>query len=142
MTEEERAKARRIRDEERVSRFYNSKLRTIGVDAAFLDQQIKERRNMEKVAREEEAEDAAYQASLIQHLEEAEAAEQSAKDREIQDVKRTLLQQMATKNNAADRMGDPLVLDASGPSSAQCFGGEDEANKERTKLQQEQVRYI
>ena len=139
---EERAKARRRRDEERTARLMNSKLRTIGVDVAFLEQQVEQKRRETVLEKEAKAEEAAYEARLIRHLEETEAAELEAKAKEIEDVKETLLKQMAAPKNESTRMVDHFDFESScGPASAQTFAGDefDGADKRRTKMQQEQV---
>ena len=141
---EERAKARSLREEKRTARLLNSKLRTIGVDAAFLEQQVEEKRRLSLLEREAKAEEAAYEARLIQHLEDAEAAEVEEKAKVVEDVKQTLLNQMAVfhEKNQSTKSIDPVDLESCGPASAQIFTGDDvgSAGIQRTKLQQEQVR--
>mmetsp|Transcript_8675 Transcript_8675/g.18655 ORF Transcript_8675/g.18655 Transcript_8675/m.18655 type:complete len:370 (+) Transcript_8675:2830-3939(+) len=139
---EERARARRRRDEERMARLLNSKLRTIGVDVDFLEQQVEQKRRETFLEKEAKAEEAAYQARLIRHLEETEAAELEAKAKETGDVKATLLKQMAVPKNDSTKMIDQVDFESCGPASAQAFAGDefDGADKRRTKMQQEQMK--
>lgn len=70
-----------------------------------------------------------------------EAAKQEAKRRSLEDVNRSLQEQLLHPKNNALRMDSPLNLNACGPSSVQRMSGEDRDHDKRKKEQQEQVQY-
>ena len=138
--QEQRALRKRQQDAERTSRLLNAKLRTIGVDAASLEVQLKEKEAAALALKQLESEEAEYQNQLLAQLEEAETAELEAKLREKQEVEQTLLEQMQLEKNNAPMISEAPELEKCGASSAQCFSGEDTSSKERTKMQQEQIK--
>jgi len=138
--EEERALRKRQQDAERTSRLLNAKLRTIGVDVASLQQQLREKKAVALALKQFESEEAEYQEQLLAQLEEAEMAGLEAKLKENQEVQQTLLEQMQWDKNNAPTISEPPELDKCGASSAQCFSGEDGNSTERTKMQQAQIK--
>ena len=83
---------------------------------------------------------AIHQEEVLEYLEEQERSKEEAALRERQEVNETLSRQaLHPKNNALGK-GDPLDLDHCGPSSLQCFYGEDREHNDRKKDQQRQLR--
>lgn len=74
-------------------------------------------------------------------LDNHEAASQQMKRKSLEDVKRSLEEQMVQPKNNAIRMDGPIDLNACGPSSLQRMSGEDHNYNQRKKAQQEQVQY-
>ena len=71
-------------------------------------------------------------------LDDYEAAANSKKSQQLQDVKQTLQEQVRQpKNNAVEGQ---IELDKCGPSSIQIFDGEDDGCADRKKIQQKQLR--
>lgn len=138
--EEGRALAMRQRFQERTERFLNAKQRTIGIDKEFLDQQVEERNRLMMLEKEDGIQEAIHQEEVLEYLEEQERSKEEAALRERQEVNETLSRQaLQPKNNALGK-GDPLDLDHCGPSSLQCFYGEDREHNDRKKDQQRQLR--
>jgi hypothetical protein len=78
---------------------------------------------------------------LVKCLDSNEAAAQEARRKSLEDVKKSLQEQVTHPKNNALRMDGPLNLNACGPSSVQCMSGEDREYDKRKKAQQEQVQY-
>jgi len=139
-SDEQRARARQRRNDERAARFMMSKSRTIGIDKASLDRQLQEKNKKMLKERCDSIIEDEYQSNFTRFWEESELAEQRRKATQAEEVRQTILQQMKLpKNNALSR-GDPLDFTSCGVSSAQCFAGEDSRNVERTKKQKEQIK--
>ena len=142
-TEEERnvrLVALQREEQERTKRFMNAKQRSIGIDKDYLDRQIEEKRLIELEQKKEKLEEAENLKHLVQFLDCQEAAAQEAKKQSLDEIKRSLAEQVKQpKNNALDKDG-PIDLADCGPSSLQYFSGEDRAHELRTKAQQEQLK--
>ena len=76
---------------------------------------------------------------LVHCMDSNEAAAQEARQRSLLEMKRSLDEQTKQPKNNALKDG-PLDLPNCGPSSLQCFSGEDNSYDTRKKAQQEQVR--
>ncbi|KAL7552559.1 hypothetical protein ACHAWF_015795 [Thalassiosira exigua] len=138
--ERSRLEALRQREQDRARRFMNAKNRSIGIDKSYLDKQLGEKRQHELAQREEKLAEAQNLKNLVQCLDASEAAAQEARKKSLLEVKRSLDEQTKQpKNNALGKDG-PLDLSNCGPSSLQCFSGEDHAYETRKKAQQEQVK--
>ena len=78
---------------------------------------------------------------MVKCLDNNEAAAQEARQRSLDEMKRSLDEQAKLPKNNALGMDGPLNLEVCGPSSLQCFSGEDHSHENRKKNQQEQVKY-
>ncbi|MBZ3882993.1 RIB43A-like with coiled-coils protein 1 [Sciurus carolinensis] len=145
--------ARRNREKDRQSRFFNVRNRVMGVDVEALNNQVEEKKLREAT---EQSKDAAYGTKQVQYdlvaqmleKEEAERARRLAK--KIQDFRE---QKQQLKNRREfdpwdpDRLQRefPVYLNDSdtfyGPASMQCFFGEDLERATNLRMQQEQFRY-
>jgi len=139
--QEARALAMRRRFEERTDRFLNPKQRTIGIDKEFLDHQVEERKQLIMLGKENGIQEAMHQEQILKYLEEQELKKSLEALQVRQEVNETLSRQALQAKNNALREGGPLNLDICGPSSVQCFAGEDHTYKDRRKAQQEQLQY-
>ncbi|KAM5146927.1 RIB43A-like with coiled-coils protein 2 [Mantella aurantiaca] len=138
---------RRNREQQRQSRIFNAKVRTIGVDVPSLERQMEERKARESL---EKARDEAYDADrqqsdkvalMLEHREneisrDLDKAEQNFRESHQQpDTRREfdLYDPEALRKDRPARVGDhdPRC----GPASLQKFAGEDLSEKERKKLQ-------
>ncbi|KAL3797537.1 hypothetical protein HJC23_009901 [Cyclotella cryptica] len=131
----------RQRDQERAKRFVHAKNRSIGIDKSYLDKQVEEKRLRELAEKEEKLTEAENLKELVRVLDTHETAIQQAKRKSLEDVKRSLEEQIVQPKNNAIRMDGPLNLNACGPSSLQFMSGEDHNYEKRKKEQQEQVQY-
>ncbi|XP_075434614.1 RIB43A-like with coiled-coils protein 1 isoform X2 [Ascaphus truei] len=138
---------RRNREQQRQSRIFNAKVRTIGVDVATLERQVQERKTMEGV---ENARDEAFDADRQQYDKIAQMLEQRQQqvthglNQAVQDF-RDRQQQPGTRREFD--LYDPQALKKDrparvcdddprcGPASLQKFAGEDLNEKERRKMQ-------
>ena len=77
---------------------------------------------------------------LVEYLDDREAGAAEAKRKQTLDVKKSLDEQTREPKNKALAKDGPLNLDKCGPSSLQCFSGEDHAYEARKKAQQDQVK--
>mmetsp|Transcript_181 Transcript_181/g.436 ORF Transcript_181/g.436 Transcript_181/m.436 type:complete len:368 (+) Transcript_181:143-1246(+) len=137
--ERARLEALRRREQDRAKRFMNAKNRSIGIDKSYLDRQIEEKRQLELAQREEKLAEAENLKHLVQCLDNNEAEVQEARQRSLNEIKRSLDEQTKQPKNNALKDG-PLDLANCGPSSLQCFSGEDHAQGTRKKAQQDQVK--
>ncbi|MEE6505698.1 hypothetical protein FKM82_005631 [Ascaphus truei] len=138
---------RRNREQQRQSRIFNAKVRTIGVDVATLERQVQERKTMEGV---ENARDEAFDADRQQYDKIAQMLEQRQQqvthglNQAVQDFRDR--QQQPGTHREFD-LYDPQALKKDrparvcdddprcGPASLQKFAGEDLNEKERRKMQ-------
>ncbi|XP_053435428.1 RIB43A-like with coiled-coils protein 1 isoform X2 [Nycticebus coucang] len=145
--------ARRNREKERQSRFFNVRNRIMGVDVEALNNQVEERKLRE--AREQNKE-AAYatnqvQYDLVAQMLEKEQAERTRRlAKKVQEFRE---QKQQLKNRREFDLWDPEQLwkefparlsdndPKCGPASLQCFSGEDLNKAMRLTMQQEQFRY-
>lgn len=132
-------KGMRDRAEERTSRFMNAHERTIGVNKAALDEQVREKNKKNLEEKQTNIDEGNYieQLCAFQELEELRVRDDSKK--ELEDVKQTLLKQMKLPKNNAIRKDGPIDITSCGVASAQHFSGEDPQFDERKKLQQKQL---
>ncbi|XP_063792643.1 RIB43A-like with coiled-coils protein 1 isoform X2 [Pseudophryne corroboree] len=140
---------RRNKEQQRQSRIFNAKYRTIGVDVATLERQVEERKTLERT---EKARDEAFDADRQQYDKIALMLEQ----RELEvarDLTRAVQNFSEQHQQPEDRrefdLYDPDALKKDrparvsdddprcGPASLQMFAGEDLSEKERKKLQTE-----
>ncbi|KNC46361.1 protofilament ribbon protein [Thecamonas trahens ATCC 50062] len=143
---------RRMLEEERRQRIFNPKARTIGVDVAALDEQVRIKEEAERAAAEREAAYAAEQERVRRQLLqlEAQAAEQR---RDVLREQEAYRQRYQTYDSRKEfDLNDPDYLrkdlparvadddERLGPASLQKFEGEDLTGEERRKAQQEQMR--
>nr|XP_023395120.1 RIB43A-like with coiled-coils protein 1 isoform X1 [Loxodonta africana]XP_023395121.1 RIB43A-like with coiled-coils protein 1 isoform X1 [Loxodonta africana]XP_023395122.1 RIB43A-like with coiled-coils protein 1 isoform X1 [Loxodonta africana] len=145
--------ARKNREKERQSRFFNVRNRVMGVDVEALNSQVAERKLQEATER---SRDAAYgtnqvQCDLVAQMLEKEEAERTRrlakKTQEFQEQKQQL------KNRREFDLWDPDRLQKEflahlgdrdphcGPASLQCFSGEDLDRATCLRMQQDQFRY-
>eukprot|EP01105_Mastigella_eilhardi_P015370 TRINITY_DN3510_c0_g1_i1.p1 TRINITY_DN3510_c0_g1~~TRINITY_DN3510_c0_g1_i1.p1 ORF type:complete len:389 (-),score=166.96 TRINITY_DN3510_c0_g1_i1:67-1209(-) len=139
---------RRQAEKERRERIFNVKRRTVGVDVAALDQQVREKREREERDRQREISFDQYEEEVERQLQRmqqdhemkkreiAKEIDQYRKECQLKDGTREwdLNNPVTMKNTAA------LSPDNMPTSSIQNFDGEDLAAKERKKAQQEQLR--
>nr|XP_058147916.1 RIB43A-like with coiled-coils protein 1 isoform X2 [Dasypus novemcinctus] len=145
--------ARRNREKERQSRFFNVRNRVMGVDVEALNNQVEERKLREARERSREA---AYgtsqgQYDLVAQMLEKEQAERTRQlAKKVQEFRE---QKQQLKNRREFDVWDPDRLwkefparlsdnDAHcGPASLQCFSGEDLDRATCLRMQQDQFRY-
>ncbi|XP_021009237.1 RIB43A-like with coiled-coils protein 1 [Mus caroli] len=145
--------ARRNREKERQSRFFNVRNRVMGVDVEALNYQVEERKFREAIERNK---DIAYGTKhahydlVAQMLEKEEAERAYRLSKRVQDFREQRQQQY--KNGHEFDFWDPDQFqefrvpyyenDAYlGPASMQYFLGEDPERASRMRMQQEQMRY-
>lgn len=143
---------RRAQEEQRKSRIFNSKVRQIGVDQQALEQQVKDRKQMEEYEKKREEAFAAdavrcdHIAELLQHRQEHDTKELNRAINEFR-----MLHQQADSRREYDlydpdakKKDKPARLNDDdprcGPASLQKFDGEDLNYEARTKFQREQMR--
>mmetsp|Transcript_22303 Transcript_22303/g.46892 ORF Transcript_22303/g.46892 Transcript_22303/m.46892 type:complete len:354 (-) Transcript_22303:166-1227(-) len=136
-----RLEALRQREEDRAKRFMNPRRRSIGVDKDELDMQVEEKRLREIAAGQEKLRDAEHVKALVQGMNEHEERMKEERMRSLQDLRKTLDEQVKQPKNNALAKDDPLDLEACGPASLQRFSGEDNLHNDRKKIQQDQVKY-
>ncbi|KAM9326937.1 RIB43A-like with coiled-coils protein 2 [Gastrophryne carolinensis] len=138
---------RRNREQQRQSRIFNARVRTIGVDVPALESQIEEQKAMEKL---EKARDEAFDADREQNdkialmLEQREHQLARDLDKATENFR---AQHQQPKSRREFYLYDPEALKKDrparvsdddprcGPASLQKFAGEDLSEKERKKLQ-------
>jgi hypothetical protein len=77
---------------------------------------------------------------LVQCLDENMAFVQEERKRSLDEIRKSLIEQTNQPKNNALGMDGPLDLNRCGPSSLQCFSGEDHEYVKRKRAQQEQVK--
>ncbi|XP_055986119.1 RIB43A-like with coiled-coils protein 1 [Sorex fumeus] len=145
--------ARRHREKERQARFLNVRTRVIGVDIDALNKQVEEKKHQEA---REQSKEAAYannqvKYDMVAQMLEKEQAERTRRlAKKIQDFRE---QKQQLRNQREFDLWDPNQLKKEfparvgdydprcGPSSLQCFSGEDLDRATRLRVQQEQLRY-
>ncbi|XP_052093436.1 RIB43A-like with coiled-coils protein 2 [Mytilus californianus] len=143
---------RRLMEEQRKSRIFNSKCRTIGVDLQAIEQQVRDKKEQEDYERKRSeafAADAVRNDKISQMLEKRQEQDVRALNQALNDF-RSLHQQPDGRREFDLYDPDYLKKDKPGRvsdddprcgiSSIQKFEGEDLNNKARTKFQQEQLR--
>ncbi|KAM4696777.1 RIB43A-like with coiled-coils protein 2 [Rhinophrynus dorsalis] len=143
---------RRNREQQRQSRIFNARVRTIGVDVSALEGQVQERKMSENT---EKARDEAFDADrqqydkIAQMLEKQEDQERRSIERAVQDFREQHQQPEARREfdlydpEALKKDQPARVCDNDprcGPASLQKFAGEDLSEKERKKMQMEHSR--
>ncbi|XP_060606493.1 RIB43A-like with coiled-coils protein 2 [Ruditapes philippinarum] len=143
---------RRNMEEQRKSRIFNAKSRTIGVDMQALEQQIKDKKQQEEYERKRAdafAADSVRNDKISQLLEKRQSSDVFELNRALNEF-RTLHQQPDSRREFD--LYDPDYLKKDKParvsdddprcgiSSIQKFDGEDLNSKARSKYQQEQLR--
>ncbi|KAM3912282.1 RIB43A-like with coiled-coils protein 1 [Leptodactylus fuscus] len=143
---------RRNREQQRQSRIFNAKFRTIGVDVAALEQQVEERRTME---RSEKVREEVFDADREQYDKIALMLEQK-EQKLARDLEQAVLNYRAQNQKPETRrefdLYDPDLLKKDrparisdddprcGPASLQKFVGEDLNEKKRKELQIEMAK--
>ncbi|XP_004781279.1 RIB43A-like with coiled-coils protein 1 [Mustela putorius furo] len=145
--------ARRNREKERQSRFFNVRTRVMGVDVKALNSQVEERKLREATEQSKEAAYGTYQEQydlVAQMLEKEEAERTRRLNKKVQEFRE---QKQQLKNRQEFDLWDPGRLwmefpaylgpsdPPCGPASLQCFAGEDLERAMCLKMQQEQFRY-
>ncbi|XP_008050123.1 RIB43A-like with coiled-coils protein 1 isoform X1 [Carlito syrichta] len=142
--------ARRNREKERQSRFFNVRNRVIGVDIEALNNQVEERKLREAAERSKEAAFGTNQVQydlVVQMLEKEQAERTRRLSKKVQEFRE---QKQQLKNKCEFDLWDldqlfPACPGHSdphcGPASLQCFSGEDLHRATRLRMQQEQFRY-
>jgi len=143
---------RRKMEEERKKRFFNSKVRTMGIDIEKIEEQIKKKHEMREI---EILRDKAFDDSLIQMGQVREMMEQKRKQiykMQCQDLDDYRKNQQKYEFRREFDLNDPKRLFKDKParigdddprksvSGCQFFGGEDLTEKDRIKRQKEQMR--
>jgi len=145
--------ARRNREKERQSRFFNVQTRVMGVDVKALNSQVEERKLREATEQSEEAAYGTYQKQydLVAQMLEKEQAERTR--RLAKKLQKFREQKQQLKNCPEFDLWNPSQLwmefparlghrdPPCGPASLQCFAGEDLERATYLKMQQEQFRY-
>lgn len=143
---------RRLMEEQRKSRIFNAKVRTIGVDLQAVEQQVRDKKEQEEYERKRSeafAADAVRNDKISEMLERRQQQDIRSLNQAMNDF-RSLHQQPDGRREFD--LYDPDYLKKDKParvsdddprcgiSSIQKFEGEDLNNKARTKFQQEQLR--
>lgn len=150
--EKAKIEARRNRDEQRKSRIFDAKQRTMGLDIESLNAQVEEKKRREAEERDFHAAadaETLRHAKIMELLHQRQTADRRAMEKADLEFRAT--QQLAATRREFD-LNDPDVLKKAtltregdedprlGVSSLQMFQGEDLASKERKRLQAEQQR--
>ncbi|ORX80620.1 RIB43A-domain-containing protein [Anaeromyces robustus] len=150
--QEQAISRRRKMEEERKKRFFNSKVRTMGIDIEKIEEQIKKKHEMREI---EILRDKAFDDSLIQMGQVREMMEQKRKQihkMQCQDLDDYRKNQQKFEFRREFDLNDPKRLFKDKParigdddprksvSGCQFFGGEDLTEKDRIKRQKEQMR--
>ncbi|CAK7312643.1 RIB43A-like with coiled-coils protein 1 [Vulpes lagopus] len=145
--------ARRNREKDRQSRFFNVRTRVMGVDVKALNSQVEERKLREATEQRKEAAYGTYQMQydLVAQMLEKEQAERTRRlARKVQEFRE---QKQQLKNRQEFDFWDPGRFCTEfpgrfgdsdpyyGPASLQCFAGEDLDRAACLKMQQEQFKY-
>ncbi|CAF3808911.1 unnamed protein product [Adineta steineri] len=143
---------RRHQEKERLSRIFNDKYRTIGIDKISLDEQVEERRHLKELEKQRnnafnremirndlklidhEQEELSQQRQYAQELNEYRRLYQKPEDAKEWDLNNPNSWKYLTPSRIND---DDARL---GPSSGQIFAGEDLQGSVRRKAQQEQLK--
>lgn len=150
--EKAKIEARRNRDEQRKSRIFDAKQRTMGLDIESLNAQVEEKKRREAEERDFNAAadtETLRHAKIMELLHQRQTADRRAMEKADLEFRAT--QQLAATRREFD-LNDPDVLKKAtitregdddprlGVSSLQMFQGEDLSAKERKRLQAEQQR--
>ncbi|XP_011684604.1 PREDICTED: RIB43A-like with coiled-coils protein 2 [Wasmannia auropunctata] len=146
---------KRQNEETRKLRIFNPRVRKIGIDKAFLDKQVEEKKRQHEWERAEECQ---LDEALIRssehavHLERRQEEERRRINREVESFRRVhqraedrrdydLYDPEALKKSLPARVDDNGDDPRLGAASAQKFDGEDRNMPERLKAQREQMRW-
>ena len=157
-----KVEAMRARARERTQRFMNSRLRTMGVDKNYLDQQVKEKQISKINKKLEEQQDgncyalfhypefaslfvfvyiiAVQIAQQIALLESEEQKNMEKKAKDLKELRNTLDNQSSQPKNNALANNGVVDLESCGAASVQVFEGEDKTFNSRKKFKQNQLR--
>lgn len=137
----EAAKLQGIRDraKERTVRFMNARERQIGIHKDSLDIQVREKENARLKELHEKEQEAEYMNSVIKFAEQEEIAAKEERQRQLDDVKQTLMSQKMMPKNNAIKKGTPIDLETCTASSIQRFSGEDLGFHSRKLEQQKEL---
>jgi len=138
--EQARIDAIRARNEARRERCLNARSRTIGVDVAALEAQIKEKEESRKLESSESMAQAERDRFINKLIEQRELEEREMKRVQMEEQKMVWEQQRSRGKNQAPRMGDPVVAEECGLGAVQRFSGEDSSRIQRMRMQQQQMR--
>ncbi|XP_007425792.1 RIB43A-like with coiled-coils protein 1 [Python bivittatus] len=145
--------ARRNREKQRQSRIFNARYRTMGVDLEGLKRQVEERKlreNMEKQREEAFDADRVQCDKVAQMLEEEEHQRKKRLSQDLVEFREREQQPFMRRewdihDPEVVRKGQPARVSDDdprcGPSSMQCFAGEDLNSAARLKLQKEQNKH-
>ncbi|CAK4642127.1 hypothetical protein AeMF1_010038 [Aphanomyces euteiches] len=142
-----RAEARRARDNERVKKLHDGRLRNIGADIAGVKNQLEEKKEREMQEAREEENYAKEQEEIRRYLIRVEADEAAQEREEASKLQREWMNQSLTRSERREadiarsiRDISALDVDKCSVSSAQNFDGEDRMRHDRLRLQAAQVR--
>ncbi|OQR96572.1 hypothetical protein ACHHYP_15137 [Achlya hypogyna] len=142
-----RAEARRARDQERVKKLHDGRLRNIGADIVGVKNQIAEKQQLAQQQAVEDDKQFQEQEDLRRYLIRVEAEETLARRDEAAKLRRDWAAQSLSRHERKEadiarsiKDQPPLNVDACNISSAQKFDGEDRGRHERHRLQAAQCR--
>lgn len=138
--EEARMQAMRMRNEARRQRCMNARQRTIGVDVAALEAQVKEKADMKAQEKADGSEGLAQMEYINALIEQREMEERALKKKEMEALKAVWAEQQTYPKNQPSKKTDPWVPEECGLSALQSFAGEDTSSASRMRLQQQQMR--
>jgi len=138
--EQARIEAIRARNEARRERCLNARTRTIGVDVAALEAQVKEKQEARKIEAAESMAQAERDRYINKLIEQRELEEREMKRLQILEQKKVWVEQQSMGKNQAPRRGDPVIAEECGLGAVQRFSGEDMSRAQRTRMQQQQMR--
>ncbi|KDO22871.1 hypothetical protein SPRG_12008 [Saprolegnia parasitica CBS 223.65] len=142
-----RAEARRARDQERVKKLHDGRLRNIGADIVGVKNQIAEKQQLAQQQADEEEKQFQEQEDLRRYLIRVEAEETLVKRDEAAKLRRDWAMQSQTRSERREadiarstKDFAAINVDGCNLSSAQKFDGEDRGRHERHRLQAAQNR--
>ncbi|CAM9294495.1 unnamed protein product [Chrysoparadoxa australica] len=138
-----RIDALRARNEKRLHRFLNARVRTIGVDKDALDQQVAEREAERERQRELELVEVERLEQMRIMLEQREMDEVSMRKEDMANIqaewRQMIIDQEARGRARREEASAGVCFEECGLSSLQKFAGEDEAQKDRVLAQHAQM---
>lgn len=145
--EMKRIQARRARDQERVKKLHNARLRNIGADIVGIQNQIQMKQDQKRREKEQEIQHANQQEEIRRYLNHIEQEQELKRRRESEQLRRDWQDQSLRRPERREAdlaiptvANPPIDADACGPGAVQKFDGEDPLKRERERLQALQLR--
>ena len=145
--EMKRILARRARDQERLKKLHNPRLRNVGADIVGIQQQIEAKKQAKLQEKQEELQQVNQQEEIrtyLAHIQQEEAQKKWNDQVKLQQEWKSQLNQRGLRKEAdlaRSVMNEPPIKpEECGLGAAQAFDGEDPLKKERERLQALQLK--